>query len=354
MSGTTITTDRRHRRLRRPIVLGGLTALALLAPAGPSFAATGDAGLFGAGDPTYDGVYRQSSAIIGLQDAGARIPRAAVTWLLRQQCADGSFVAYRANTTTPCPAPDPANFTGPDSNSTAMAAMALAAAGEQKAADRAGRALVAAQNADGGWGYVLGGASDTNSTGLVLAALDASTSTEAKSERRGLGWLRSAVGTCSKGVAGLPFQKGGAGDAYASAQALLGMNTGLPMQETRAQYTSVQRCTVTLDQQLANYLVGRLREGGGRITSSMDPTKPDNNATAWTVIALIGADRPLAQVRSAVRALTADARTFVGTGAAASPAAAGILAVVAERTGRDARAFGGVDLVTSILTSIRK
>lgn len=355
MTRTDRPSPRRLATIAASAGIAGIAALATLAsPLAPASAASPDAGLFGAADPTYDGAYRQSLAILGLQDAGARVPRAAVTWLLRQQCADGSFVAYRASTSAPCPAADPANYAGPDSNSTALAAMALAAAGQPRAAERASRALVAGQNADGGWGYTLGGASDANSTGLVLAALDRSSDDEAAAERRGLRWLRASLGTCSRGSAGLPFQPGGAPDGYASAQALLGMNTGLPMQETTAEYTRAQRCTVAVDQQVANYLVGRLRDGGGLLRSAMDPAKPDVNATAWAVIALVGADRPESQLAPAVRQLRASARAFVGSGATFSPAAAGTLAIVGEETGIDQRDFGGVDLVAGILGSIRK
>ena len=345
---------RRIARIAGRVGIAAAVLAAPLAPLGPASAASPDAGLFGAADPTYDGVYRQSLAILGLQDAGAKVPRTAVTWLLGQQCLDGSFVAYRASIRTACPAPDPANFTGPDSNSTALAAMALAAAGEGAAAGRAARALVRGQNADGGWGYTLGGASDANSTGLALAALDRSSDDEVTAERRGLRWLRSALGSCTRGAAGLPFQPGGAPDGYASAQALLGMNTGLPMQETKGEYTKAQRCTIAVDQRIANFLVGKLRDGNGLLRSSMDPAKPDVNGTAWAVIALVGADRPAAQLTPAVRQLRANARTFVGSGATFSPAAAGTLAIVGEETDVDQRDFGGVDLVAGLLGSIRK
>ena len=81
--------------------------------------------LFGAADPSFDGVYRQGLAITGLRAVKARVPASAVMWLAGQQCPNGGFQAYLAKTSAPCDAPGPATYSGPDSNSTALAAMAL-------------------------------------------------------------------------------------------------------------------------------------------------------------------------------------------------------------------------------------
>ncbi len=64
--------------------------------------AAANVGLFGAQDPTYDGVYRQSLAILGLVATGHLPDTPAVDWLLAQQCSDGAFTAYRANTSAAC------------------------------------------------------------------------------------------------------------------------------------------------------------------------------------------------------------------------------------------------------------
>jgi len=174
------------------------TIAGLLAFAAPATAAAPDAGLFGSSDPTYDGVYRQSLAILALEEAGATVPASAITWLKAQQCLDGRFMAYRASLRTACPAPDPEAFTGPDTNSTALAAMALEAVGEKAAAAKAVKSLVASQNPDGGWGYTFGSPSDANSTGLILAALDGTSDGEVASERKGLRYFRSIAGNCAK------------------------------------------------------------------------------------------------------------------------------------------------------------
>ena len=339
-------------RTRRLTLLATATLAGIIALASPASATTSDAGLFGASDPTYDGVFRQSLAIIGLQQAGATVPPSAISWLLAQQCADGSFMAYR--TTEACAESDPVNYTGPDTNSTAMAAMALAAVGKNAAADKAAHALATRRNADGGWGYVFGSPSDANSTGLVLAALDHSSDDEKRAELAGLRYLRGLAGACSKGASSLPYQQGQAANDLASAQALLGLNTGLDFQNSPAKYTKAQKCNEELDQRVAEFLLANLRKGNGLLSSAMSEGKPDYNTTAWSVIGLVGADRPAADLRLPLRKLEAGARTFIGTGTAASPAAAGTLAIVAEHTDADPRDFGGVDLVSTIKGTLRK
>jgi len=135
-----------------------------------------DAGLFGSQDPTYDGAFRQGLALMALANQG--IPStnatvvAGVTWLQNQQCSDGGWEAYRSDTTTACPAPDPDTYAGPDTNSTSLAVMGLVATGSSFPVDPLGF-FESAQNADGGFGYI--GASsqspDPDSTGEVIQAL---------------------------------------------------------------------------------------------------------------------------------------------------------------------------------------
>lgn len=131
-----------------------------------------NAGLFGVQDPTYDGAYRQGLALAALAAAGVRATSAlapAVSWLQRQQCANGGWESYRASTTTACPPSDPTTYTGPDTNSTALAVQGLEA---QRARLRHNPVsfLMLVQSADGGWGYY-GGAADPDSTALVIQAL---------------------------------------------------------------------------------------------------------------------------------------------------------------------------------------
>lgn len=130
-----------------------------------------DAGLFGSQDPTYDGAYRQGLALLALAAVG-RTDAAAVRWLKGQQCANGGWMSYRADTSVPCPAVDPAAFAGPDTNSTALAFQGLLAVGAAPSADPL-TFLATVQSDDGGWAYFSGPstAADPNSTALVIQAL---------------------------------------------------------------------------------------------------------------------------------------------------------------------------------------
>lgn len=163
----------------RRAMAGLLAATAIVACAtlgAPSASAAGtpvQVGLFGTQDPTYDGVFRQSLALLAFAAAGEAPPQESVDWLLGQQCDDGGFQAFRADTSEPCTKSDPVNFVGEDSNSTALASAALTVLGELDSASGALDWLEAAQNADGGFPYFLGGTSDVNSTAIALLATNA-------------------------------------------------------------------------------------------------------------------------------------------------------------------------------------
>lgn len=159
-------------RTPRRLLAGALAAGALLAVSASPAAAAGSAdpypGLFGSSDPTYDGVFRQSISVLAYVAAGEEPPASAVEWLLWQQCDDGGFQAFRADTSKPCTKSDPVSFTGEDTNSTGLAAAALISVGELNAAEAALGWLEDAQNADGGFPYFAGGESDANSTAVSL------------------------------------------------------------------------------------------------------------------------------------------------------------------------------------------
>lgn len=159
-----------------PTSFGGVNLVARLT----ATLGAGEPGLYGAASATYDGVYRQSLALLGLVTAGVVPDASAVNWLLDQQCdapseAAGGWQAYRADTTAPCDPPNPDFFTGPDTNSTAMAISALAVLGTTPATTQAASDavdfLADAQNLDGGFGYITGGPTDPNSTALVIQGL---------------------------------------------------------------------------------------------------------------------------------------------------------------------------------------
>ncbi len=130
-----------------------------------------DAGLFGRSDPTYDGAFRQGLALLALK-AASRTSPAGIAWLRRQQCSNGGWVGYRANTSAACPAPDPATFSGPDTNSTALAFEGLHALGATPRYGALGF-LASVQSRDGGFAYVAGRAqpADPNSTAVAIQAI---------------------------------------------------------------------------------------------------------------------------------------------------------------------------------------
>ena len=335
-----------------------ITTMPLAAPASAEPAARATTGLFGSADPTYDGAYRQSMALLGLTAAKAPLPAPAVSWLVAQQCANGSYQAYRANVSEPCSAPDPEGFTGPDSNSTALAAMALKAAGRSAQSARALAALLAAQNADGGWGYILGGASDVNSTGLALAAVTDEARAKAAAVRA-TGYLAKAQSPCSAPVAsrfGLPYQPGGPVDALASGQGLIGLSGTLPVIAATSASARTVTCSSGLRAQVAAFLDRIVRTTDGALPSALDSTKTDWNATATAAIALSAAGGARRAVTVALTALGENSAAYTGSGATASPAALGTLIQAATAGRANPRAFGEArtNLVAALLATQQK
>ena len=146
----------------------------------------GDAGLFGDQDPTYNGAYRQGLALVALAAAGitsststsgtAAAISSAEHWLTAQQCPDGGWTSY-VTVSNPCTG-DPAEYAGPDTNSTALAIEGLAAQGGLTSSIKATAMtfVEGAQDSDGGWGYEPNasdapGSSDPDSTSVVVQAL---------------------------------------------------------------------------------------------------------------------------------------------------------------------------------------
>ena len=194
-------------------------------------------GLFGASDPTYDGAFRQGLALMALKVVGVTDP-AATDWLAGQQCADGLWTAYRADTTTPCPAVDPATFTGPDTNSTALAVLGLLAQGRTAPADAGANALLTVRNSGGGWGFLARSdqLTDANSTGLVVSALRADRGSQDSAGTAALLALQVGCDGDPADAGGIAFQDSSTGlvpDALATAQATPALaNVVLPLGAT--------------------------------------------------------------------------------------------------------------------------
>jgi hypothetical protein len=179
-------------------------------------------GLFGASDPSFDGAFRQGLALMALKAVGTT-DSAAADWLVGQQCADGSWTSFRADTSTPCPAVDPNTFTGPDTNSTAIAVLGLQAQGRTAPAATGANALLAVRNSGGGWGFLARAdqPTDANSTGLVVSALISATGSK---DQQGTAALLALQAGCDadppEDGGGISFQDLSSGpDALATAQA---------------------------------------------------------------------------------------------------------------------------------------
>lgn len=137
-------------------------------------------GFFGTPDQ-YNAVFNQSLSVIGLVAAGQPVPAGAITWLTEQQCdagnsSEGGWQGYRSSTAgvlDPCEESSGTMYTGADSNSTAIAVQALAAAGANGPVAAAVAFLGLTQSAtSGGFGYYAGDTVvDPNSTALGIQAL---------------------------------------------------------------------------------------------------------------------------------------------------------------------------------------
>jgi len=318
-------------------------------------------GLFGSQDPTYDGVYRQSLAIIGLVATGHTPNAPAVNWLLTQQCADGSFTAYRADTTKAC---TPASE---DENSTALAIQALAALGKPTAT--AITALRHFQLADGGFydNTAFGpAASDANSTGLaesafVAAGVDASTVTSTAGKTAD-NYLRSIQLACSATSGGGAYDFQGEAtlhaNDYATVQAQLGELGKALSVGVSAAGGSVPACPAAITNATTSaaaatsYLAARLTAMNGKIPSSLG-SGIDWTTTANAVLDLEAAGAGTASVATSLTALETNVKAYVQTAGAYVAGPLATLLLVAHASGIDPGAFGGLDLTTTLAATER-
>jgi hypothetical protein len=328
-----------------------------IAPAASAVTVTtaANVGLYGAQDPTYDGVYRQSLAIIGLVAAGQTPDASAVSWLLNQQCANGSFTAYRANPALAC------TTASEDENATAAAIQALVALGKPTAS--AVTALRTFQLADGGFydNTAFGpAASDVNSTGLALSALVAAgvdPSTVTSGGKSGSDYLRSLQLSCaaSAGAGAYDYQTEATLHAndFATVQGLLGeLGKALPVATTTPS-SAVPACPTTVTDApssaaaATNYVATRLTATNGAIPSGFS-SGTDWTTTANAVLDLDAADAGSAAVALGLAALEANVNAYAQAAGVYTPGALGTLLLVAHATGTDPTAFGGVNLVSAL------
>ncbi|MFD8519417.1 prenyltransferase/squalene oxidase repeat-containing protein [Streptomyces capillispiralis] len=340
--------------LAAAVVIGAATPAAADTSPSPAPSPALPSALYGDGDPQYDGVWRQSLALLAQHTVGVEPPRATVDWLAGQQCADGSFAPYRADTSTPCGAKTMA-----DTNQTAAAVQALAAlGGHDDVTEKAVDWLKSVQNEDGSWGYTAGGAGDTNSTSLVIGALAAAGEKPAEVKKDGRSpydaLLKLALPCEGDGAGAFAFQPGKKGELAANADAtaagVLGaLGAGLAVEPGKggAEDAACGKADGP-EQAAANgaaYLADALAEDAHLVSALPGAEdQPDYGNTADAVVAL-AAQGATGQAEKSVAWLEKNAADWA---AQSGPAAYAQLIFAAHATGADPRAFGGTDLVKQL------
>ncbi|MET9115584.1 prenyltransferase/squalene oxidase repeat-containing protein [Streptomyces longwoodensis] len=331
-------------------VIGAATPALAASPSPTPSVAIPD-GLYGTADPTYDGVWRQSLALLAQDTAGVVPADRAVAWLTGQQCANGAFAAFRPDPAKPCDAKLMV-----DTNSTAAAVQALTALGGHAA--QTGKAvtwLKSVQNADGGWGYNPGGPSDANSTAVVTGALVAAGEHPEQVVKGGKSpydaLLTFALPCTGDGAGAFAYQPDKQGkltaNADATAAAVLGA-LGQPLNASakKADGTSSGCAAPTTPEQAARngarYLSTALAKDHHLVSALPGAeNQPDYGNTADAVVALAAAGHT-DEATAALRWLEANAPQWA---AQSGPAAYAQLVLAAHATDTDPRAFGSTDLV---------
>ncbi|MGW0081545.1 prenyltransferase/squalene oxidase repeat-containing protein [Streptomyces sp. NPDC003393] len=349
---------RRSAAALAAVALIGISAPAVAADSSPSPSGSPalPSGLYGSTDPKYDGVWRQSLALLAQHTAGVRPAAKAVDWLAGQQCANGAFAPFRADPSGACDAKVVV-----DTNSTAAAVQALAALGGHDAVTgKAVSWLKSVQNTDGGWGYTPGGPSDTNSTSVVIGALTAvGDKPEAvrKSGKSPYDALLKFALPCSGDAAGAgafayqPDKKGKlAANADATAAGVVAaLGQGLAAEAASGAGKSGTRCSDSGEagpaRAAANGAAYLARAVGkdGHLTSVLPGAtdQPDYGNTADAVVAL-AAQGGAATARKPLQWLEKHSAAWAKQ---SGPAAYAQLVLAAHAAGADPRDFGGVDLV---------
>ncbi len=310
-------------------------------------------GLFGEQDPTFDGVYRQSLALIALDTANARVPQASVKWLLRQQCDSGRFPSFNDFADKTCG--------DEDGDSTALAVIALRRVGERAAARDAMDWLIAKQTRGGGWEFGTGFGANANTTGLVIQAMiamniDPST---VKTRHTGPYFLRSLQLGCSsdavddRGALAYLAEEPLAADNYATSQATQALaGASLPVSPATTENTlpefscAAKGAQPTPAAAAAGYL--------GRVIDANAGSVPgfSLSSTANAVLSLVAAGFGSDQIDAAMTTLETNAVDFTRDDSdAVVPAAAASLVLAAHATSGDPRSVGATNPVRDILQS---
>lgn len=341
-------------------LVAAAAAAGVLLSAQPALAA--DHGLYGKDDPTYDGVYRQSLAILSSKAIGRSVPKDALAWLKKQQCPDGGFMAYR---TGACQAPDPVNFSGEDTNSTAMAVAALWHSGAKKPARKAATWLAKHRAADGGWSYYpgSGATSDANSSALATSAVALAGRASKKFQKQSTAYLTTLQQRCNGPAAvrgGMAFDSGSTAvndNATAQTGWMLGGGLTLPDPVRIGKATPELKCKGTgkdkasVEQASLGYLGKRLRASKGELPYGGGYPGSDYAGTAAATLAMAQAGAGRKAVTQAVAALEKNASSWISASGSDSPGSIALLILVADATGGDPKDFGGVNLVSRLAKS---
>jgi hypothetical protein len=188
-------------------------------------------------------------------------------------------------------------------NPTAFGILALSASGSRGGLARSAAWLRSAQNADGGWGFARGAASDPDSTGAALQAL-AAAGGSAGAVAKGVGWLRR-----NQAPGGGFAVAGGTPNAQSTAWAIQGLIAG------GVSPSAVRNGASPLD-----YLASvRAPDGHFRYSASSDQTPVW--VTGQALVAARGKAFPLAPVAKRRSASATNSTNGAAEGVAAGGAA---------------------------------
>ncbi len=203
-----------------------------------------EAGLYGEADPTFDGVLRQSLALLGLDSAGVTPAASAVTWLNGQQCglgrptapaSEGGFQNYSPPNTA-CGEPNASTYSGAETDATAVALSYYAGVDDQGRSDDAAAFLRSSQSPGGGFPWYVGDVDSPNSTALAIMGLFTAGGEESfDAGLAAIAWLEDQQLGCDSPDAGAftSSYSDGAADQFATRQAVLGVaGVTLPLNNT--------------------------------------------------------------------------------------------------------------------------
>ncbi|MFI6983366.1 prenyltransferase/squalene oxidase repeat-containing protein [Embleya sp. NPDC050154] len=301
--------------------------------------------LYGRSDPTSDGVYRQSLAIMALASTDSQPAPTAIEWLLGQQCADGGFTAYRADPAAPCDAAR---------ENTVATATAIEALHALRTYDtRVARGvdwLRSKQLADGSFATAPApdATGDPAATAAAISAIvTAGRSPELLRSPQGRTPTDALKATQSRCAAPEPdrgafaTRPGGPVDPTVTARSVLALGYGTQpavpapsIAVTPLVCPGAEPGRALAAQGGAAWLIAKLKAGGNHFGGPSD-----FDATVAAVQALSATGHP-AEAGAAVDWLASGAKTMAGS----DPVRLASLILAAKATNRTVTTFGGLDL----------